>query len=32
VGDCDADALLLAADRALAHAKRAGKDRALAAA
>jgi diguanylate cyclase (GGDEF)-like protein len=32
VGECGADALLLAADRALAHAKRAGKDRALAAA
>src|SRR5689334_8307435 len=32
VGECGADALLLAADRALADAKRAGKDRALAAA
>jgi diguanylate cyclase (GGDEF)-like protein len=32
VGECGADALLLAADRALAAAKRAGKDRALAAA
>jgi diguanylate cyclase (GGDEF)-like protein len=32
VGECGADALLLAAHRALADAKRAGKDRALAAA
>ena len=32
IGAGDADALLLAADRALANAKRAGKDRVLAAA